>query len=166
MRISEVPEYHKKNDILYIPSTTTVSKASKEMARKNIGAVPVVDHGQLVGILSERDVMKRVVAEGLDPEKTQVSAVMTKNPKTAHPDDWITSAIAEMVHGGFRHLPIVDKHGKLTGFLSQRDFMSTTLTGLIKRDAKYTLLTLSKAPEVWILLTGFALYTLMMMWLL
>ena len=100
----------------------TVCDVVKAMVDRNIGAVPVLRDGELVGIFSERDLMKRVVAEGLDPANTRVREVMTADPLTVGPQEEIQTCMMLMRRHGFRHIPLCD--GKvLKGMISLRDLM-------------------------------------------
>lgn len=92
------------------------------MVDRNIGAVPVLRDGDLVGIFSERDLMRRVVAAGLDPGSTRVGEVMTDDPLTVGPNEDVETCMVLMRRHGFRHLPICE--GKLLkGLVSLRDIM-------------------------------------------
>lgn len=164
MKIHEIPEFHSRRELITLPSTTLVSEAAKVIAPQEIGAVPVVDGGKLVGIFSERDIMRRVVAAGKDPATTRISEVMTPNPQTASPNDWISTGMDYMVKGHYRHLPIVDDKGELVGFLSQRDFLAMNIHELLKQTARVSFITLAKAPPVWILIGGMILYTILILY--
>jgi CBS domain-containing protein len=100
----------------------TVRSAAERMTERNIGAVAVVEGGALAGIFSERDIMSRVVAKGLRPEDTMVSAVMTKDLVVAHPRENVDAALQKMHAIGSRHLPVVED-GKLVGMISIRDLL-------------------------------------------
>jgi CBS domain-containing protein len=100
----------------------TVLHAARYMVEHNIGAVPVLKDGQLEGIFSERDIMKRVLVEGRDPARTAISDVMTRNPLVVSPDDKIEHCLVLMKQHGFRHLPVCSGR-KLEGFLSLRDLL-------------------------------------------
>ncbi len=117
--IGELIEGH---PLIHAESTQKVRDVAKIMSKANVGAIAVLDSERLVGVFSERDVMSRVVAEGLDPDKTPVSTVMTKEIVVADPRDSIGSAIAKMHSVGCRHLPVV-KEGSLIGMLSIRDLL-------------------------------------------
>jgi CBS domain-containing protein len=102
--------------------TQTVLELAQAMVDRNIGAVPVLREGELIGIFSERDLMRRVVAAGLDPSTTLVGDVMTEDPLTVPPDEDLETCMVLMRRHGFRHLPICE--GKLLkGLVSLRDIM-------------------------------------------
>lgn len=164
MKIHEIPEFHNRKELITLPSNTLVKDAAMSMAGSNIGAIPVVDDGKLVGVFSERDMLKRVVAENKDPHTTRLSEVMTSHPQTASPDDWVTTGMDYMVKGHYRHLPVVDEKGALVGFLSQRDFLAMSISELLKQTARVSLITLAKAPPVWILVGGIILYTILILY--
>lgn len=112
-----------KNRKLYsMEATRSVLEAARYMMEQNIGALPVLRNGELVGILSERDIMNRVVAVGRTPGTTAVSEVMTSNPRAVSIDENIEECLFIMQEFGFRHLPVMD--GKeLKGLVSLRDVL-------------------------------------------
>ena len=100
----------------------TVLAVARLMVDHNIGAVPVVQHGRLLGIFSERDLMNRVVVGGKDPAHIRVSQVMTEDPMTVQPGDSLETCMTLMRRHGFRHLPVcLDR--ELKGFISLRDIL-------------------------------------------
>ena len=100
----------------------TVLDVAQAMVARNIGAVPVLRNGLLVGIFSERDLMKRVVVEGREAGTTRVGEVMTGDPLTVSPQETPENCMLLMRRHGFRHLPVCD--GKqLRGLVSLRDLM-------------------------------------------
>jgi CBS domain-containing protein len=100
----------------------TVLDVAQAMVARNIGAVPVLRDGLLVGIFSERDLMKRVVVEGRPAGTTRLSEVMTAEPLTVSPHETPENCMILMRRHGFRHLPVCD--GKqLRGLISLRDLM-------------------------------------------
>lgn len=110
----------------WIPVESTVIDAVKIMVGHDVGALPVLDDTRLVGVFSERDLMKRVIVQGLDPRATKVSEVMTREIWAADIKDDHTVAMKIMSEQRIRHLPILDK-GSLVGFLSLRDLLRLEL---------------------------------------
>jgi CBS domain-containing protein len=106
--------------------TTSVREASELMAKKQVGAVLVVEKGRLLGIFSERDAVFRVIARGLDPSATPLAQVMTPEPKTVKPSNTFGYAMTLMHEGGFRHLPVIDD-GKPVGIVSARSALDPDL---------------------------------------
>ena len=100
----------------------TVMDAVVRMDRLGIGALPVVNEkGNLVGIFTERDLLRRVVAKGLDPSRVRIEEVMTPNPVTVRPEDSVEEARRLMARIKARHLPVVDERGRLVGIVSIKD---------------------------------------------
>ena len=112
----------KDRKLYSIEATRTVLEAARYMMEHNVGALPVLRNGNLAGILSERDIMNRVVAVGRTPGTTAVSEVMTANPRAVPADETIEECLFIMREFGFRHLPIVDGN-QLTGLVSLRDVL-------------------------------------------
>lgn len=104
----------------------TVSQAARLMATKDAGAVLVVEADQLIGIFTERDVVFRVIAAGLDPKETLLRKVMTADPKTLGPTQSYGHALVIMQENGFRHVPVVEK-GQAIGIISSRNAMDPDL---------------------------------------
>ena len=107
-------------DLLALIPQTTVRDATRAMAERGIGAVPVVEDGQLVGIFSERDVLQRVAAMNRDLDRTRLAEVMTEGPVSVDGGTTVVKALETMLDGGFRHLPVTDR-GRLVGIVSLRD---------------------------------------------
>ena len=108
--------------LIYVAPSESVRDVAKRMAEKNIGAVPVLDEGKLVGMFTERDLMTRVVAKDRDPAKTNVAAVMTRQIVAADPTESVHECIQKMQSLSCRHLPVVDE-GKLIAMISLRDLL-------------------------------------------
>jgi|SRR3982751_2691221 CBS domain-containing protein len=110
----------KNRKVYSLDADRSVLEASRYMMEHNIGAVPVLRDGALVGIFSERDIMNRVVAAGRMPGTTKIAEVMTSNPKTIGVQETIDNCLFVMREFGFRHLLIVDGT-ELKGLVSLRD---------------------------------------------
>jgi signal-transduction protein with cAMP-binding, CBS, and nucleotidyltransferase domain len=105
----------------------SVHEAACVMTRANCGSVLIVDAaGTMLGILTERDLMTRVLAKTLDPAATPVSKVMTRQPRCIAPEAKVADAVVIMMERGFRHLPIVAE-GRILGVFSIRDAMPREL---------------------------------------
>jgi CBS domain-containing protein len=120
-------EILKDRKVYSVEATRTVLEAARFMMEHNIGAVPILRNGELAGILSERDIMNRVVAVGRTPGTTAVSEVMTPNPRAVAIDETVEECLFIMREFGFRHLPIVE--GKeVKGLVSMRDVLLRRVT--------------------------------------
>ena len=102
---------------------TTIQAAARAMQKAKKGAVLIVDGKRLCGIFTERDLVNRVIAPGLDPAQTTLSEVMTVDLVVIHPDDSHWSALSVMVHNEVRHLPVVEGDHVL-GVVSRRQLMA------------------------------------------
>ena len=117
----------KDRRVIAIDIDAPVSEAIAKLVQNNIGSLPVLDpRGHLVGIFSERDVVRRVVAMGRPIDKTRLAEVMTPDPITASPGDERAEAMRKMDDAQCRHLPIV-QHGALVDMLSIRDVLFVEL---------------------------------------
>ena len=98
-----------------------VRDAARLMKHRRVGAVLIVDDRKLVGIFTERDLVYRIVADGLDPDLTTLGQVMTANPDTIDASADTMSALKMMQDNGYRHLPVLTD-GNLVDIVSRRDF--------------------------------------------
>ena len=112
----------KNQTIIAAAPQQTVLEIARLMVDHNIGAVPVVEGSRLVGIFTERDLMKRVVVEGRDPVRTTVGQVMTEDPMTVAENDSLETCMTLMRRHGFRHLPVC-RDRELRGLVSLRDIV-------------------------------------------
>jgi CBS domain-containing protein len=108
--------------VLSLPPQASVHEAACVMTRANVGSVLIMEPpDKLLGIVTERDLMTRVLAKALEPQATTVRQVMTPNPICVPPETRVSDAVVIMIEKGFRHLPIVGAGGKLLGVFSVRD---------------------------------------------
>ena len=115
---------HMTRSLLTVSADATLGEAAGKMAERAVGAVVVLHGERIAAILTERDVM-RAVAAGEDGS-APVSEWMTRHPDTIEPTDTTDHAASLMIHGGFRHLPVLDE-GKVVGIVSIRDLMRVAL---------------------------------------
>ena len=125
-----VARNHMSTELLTVEPSAQVTEVAKRMVAKDVGAVLVFDDDGLCGILTERDVL-RAVADGID-DSTLVRDRMTASPETLDADDTTEHAAVLMIHGGFRHLPVVEQ-GEVVGVLSIRDLMRVVLEDSVPR---------------------------------
>jgi CBS domain-containing protein len=111
-----------KRHVLSLAPHANVWEAACAMTRANCGSVLVMEPpDKLLGIVTERDLMTRVLARALDPQKTQLSQIMTPHPQCVTPETKASDAVLIMIERGFRHLPIVGADRKILGVFSIRD---------------------------------------------
>jgi CBS domain-containing protein len=103
---------------------TLVHDALTQMAEKRRAAVVIVDEaGRLIGIFTERDLLRRVAVPGRDPRQTRLGAVMTPNPEVLAPEDLIAYAINRLHNASYRTIPLVDRDGKPIGIMTVNDIV-------------------------------------------
>lgn len=120
--MATIRELVRDREVYFVRAEDTVMDAAVYMRQCNVGAVPVVSDGVLSGVFSERDIMRRVMIEGRDPNTTRVSEVMTPDPLVVSQDELVDRCMLIMKQNGFRHLPVIEE-GTLVGFLSMRDLL-------------------------------------------
>jgi CBS domain-containing protein len=127
-----------KTELVTAGTDETVSHAAWSMARNGVGAVLVLDGNALAGVLSERDVMARVVGEGRDPTTTKVGEVATTEVVSVDVGVSIRECASLLQSKGIRHLPVL-KEGQPVGILSSRDFLAYVVEGLdrLVQQARY-----------------------------
>ena len=102
------------------PADASVADAAKAMAQRDVGPIPVVDGERVVGLVTDRDIVVRVVAEGLDPQTTTVSEIASSDLSTVSPDDDLEQALQLLAERQVRRLPVVEGD-RLVGILAQAD---------------------------------------------
>jgi len=119
----------KRGSLVTATEDMTVSDAARLMKDSRVGAILVMDGEKLAGIFTERDALNRVLAERLDPMKTRLAQVMTRDPDTISSDKPFGHALIMMYDHGYRHMPVVED-GKAVGIVSMRDAQPPELKDL------------------------------------
>ncbi|MEM6617276.1 MAG: CBS domain-containing protein [Pseudomonadota bacterium] len=164
MQIKDRPEFASKPKPLTFPASASVADAVKEMSRFNYGSTVIVDpSGKPEGMVTERDIMKRLVNENRDAASTTLGDIMTSEVRVARETDDIADWLRIMSNERFRRVPIVDDHGKITSLMTQGDFVSYTWPELIYQAKEMTKATLSKNSQTALIAAGIAVYTLIML---
>ena len=132
MKIAERFEFRNKAPVLTFSPDDMVIDAVRAMSDKNYGASIIVDPAHRpVGIVTERDFMRRLLAKDMNPNTTPIREIMTANLKVARADDEVAEWLRVMSNERFRHLPVVDGDGVLLNVMSQGDFVSYTWPQLL-----------------------------------
>jgi len=124
--VRELLEEWKVQEIFRISPSLSVSEAAMYMTGRNIGAVAVMEDDRVVGVISERDILVRVVQQGLKPEDLKVRQVMSPNLVTVSPDDTSVDCLIKMQTADCRHV-LVMEGSKFIGMISVRDILSANL---------------------------------------
>ena len=162
-RLMDRPEYRLKQQPLTCLPTTSVFEAVLKMSEKNYGAVIVInEEKKVIGIVTERDVMNKVVANELDVHATVLSDIMTENPRVARETDDLIDWLRIMSNERFRRLPVIDDNGQIKAVFTQGDFVSYTWPDLMYQMKSIATATLSKNWAVFLIAGGVALYSLIM----
>ena len=104
-----------------VESSTSISEAAQLMKSEDVGPLPVVEGDRLVGILTDRDIVLRVVADGKDPQSTTVGEIASRDLITVDPQQDLDEALRLMAQHQVRRLPVVEEDGRLVGILAQAD---------------------------------------------
>ncbi len=121
--------------LIHAEASMTVRAAAVRMAECRIGALLILDGDQIAGIFTERDALNKILAAGLDPDKTTLGEVMVRHLQTIGADKPLAYALHMMAEGGFRHVPVVDAAGKALGMVSARDALGQDMVDL-ERDLR------------------------------
>jgi CBS domain-containing protein len=125
VKVSELPP----GDLLSVDPETTIGEVARQMRKGDSDSVAVMSGGKLVGIITERDLV-RAIADGVDPQAAKAQLVMTADPATVDADEDVSVVAVKMMRLGIRHLPVVNKAGKPVGLVSARN-----LVGILDRKA-------------------------------
>lgn len=162
-RLMDRPEYRSKQQPLTCSPDTSVFDAVEKMSEKNYGAVIVIDaEKKVIGVVTERDVMNKLVAKSLDARGTVLSDIMTANPRLARETDDLIDWLRIMSNERFRRLPVVDDNGQIKAVFTQGDFVSYTWPDLMYQMKSIATATVSKNWPVFLIGGGIALYSLLM----
>ncbi|MEN0079343.1 MAG: CBS domain-containing protein [Pseudomonadota bacterium] len=160
MKIKDRPEYASKPKPMTAAPSDTVREAVAHMSEKNYGAVVVVGEGdQVLGMVTERDIMRRVVNAGVDPNATALSEIMTPDVRVAKEDDELVEWMRIMSNERFRRLPVVDDQGALVSIVTQGDFVSYTWPDLMTQAMTFARSTVSNNYPIFLILGAGLIYT-------
>jgi len=142
VKIKDRPEFRSKAAVLTFGPDVPVTEAVAVMSERNYGAAVIVGPDRKpLGIVTERDFMRRLLNKRMNPDETTLSQIMTTDLKMARADDDLLDWLRIMSNERFRHLPVVDDQGVIISMMSQGDFVSYTwpeLMGRLKEQARAT----------------------------
>lgn len=119
MKVRELPP----GRLLSVDPQTSVADVARQMKADDSDSVAVISEGRLVGIITERDLV-RAIADGIDPRQVRADVVMTADPATVDADEEVAVVAVKMMRLGVRHLPVVNKAGKPVGLVSARNLVA------------------------------------------
>jgi CBS-domain-containing membrane protein len=164
MKIKDRVEFKSKPPVLSFAATDKVIDAVRAMSEKNYGASVVVDpDNRPVGIVTERDFMRRLLAKGLDANTTPLSDIMTRDLKLASTEDTVVDWLRIMSNERFRHLPVIDEQGKLINLMSQGDFVSYTWPQLLNRAKETLTKSFMERFHLHLILAGVMIYSILVL---
>jgi CBS domain-containing protein len=119
LKVKDLPP----GDLLSVDPDTKLAEVARQMRKGDSDSVAVMSEGRLVGIITERDLV-RAIADGVDPQEARADVVMTADPATVDADDEVAIVAVKMMRLGVRHLPVVNKAGKPVGLVSARNLVA------------------------------------------
>ena len=159
-RLKDRPEFYNKPKPVTFLENDKVINAITVMSENNFGSVVITDKKmKVIGIVTERDIVKKLILKNLSAKTTTLGSIMTKNPRVANEDDNIVDWLRIMSNDRFRRLPVVDKEGKIKVIFTQGDFVSYTWPDLIFQASQMAKATFFKGFSVYGLLGMMILYT-------
>ena len=160
-KLKDRPEFTSKPKPITFQKHQKVSEAVVEMTKKNYGSVVIVDKkNKVIGICTERDILKKLVNKNLNPVKTKLEEIMTPNPRVGHEDDDVLDWLRTMSNDRFRRLPVVDKNGAIKAIFTQGDFVSYTWPDLIYQVSQMTKARLTKHFNLTSILVMIMIYSI------
>ena len=158
-RLVDRPEFKTKPKPVTFLGKEKVSQAIAVMADKNYGSVVIVDSkDKVVGIVTERDIVKKLVNNNMSPKTTKLEDIMTLNPRVANENDDVVDWLRIMSNDRFRRLPVVDADGKIKVIFTQGDFVSYTWPDLIFQASQLAKATFMKGFSINTLLIFMVIY--------
>ena len=119
MKVRDLPP----GPLLSVEPETSLAEVARQMRTGDSDSVAVMSQGRLVGIITERDLV-RAIADGINPQEVRADVVMTADPATVDADEDVAMVAVKMMRWGIRHLPVVNKAGKPVGLVSARNLVA------------------------------------------
>ncbi|WP_426009567.1 CBS domain-containing protein [Caulobacter sp. DWR2-3-1b2] len=159
MKIKDRPEFRSKAAVLTFGPGVLVTEAVSVMSERNYGAAVIVGPDRKpLGIVTERDFMRRLLNKRMNPDETTLSQIMTTDLKVARADDDLLDWLRIMSNERFRHLPVVDDEGVIISMMSQGDFVSYTWPELLGRLTEQAKATFDVSPSLVMIVACIAVF--------
>ncbi|MDG4648482.1 CBS domain-containing protein [Roseibacterium sp. SDUM158017] len=163
MTLRDRPEFASKPKPLTFAPDATVKEAVAAMTARRFGSVIVTDEdSRVLGVVTERDIMSRLVHEDRDAATTRLSEIMTADPRVARETDDLLDWLRIMSNERFRRLPVVDEENRIKAVFTQGDFVSFTWPDLIYQAGQMAKATIFQQWHLWLVGGGIALYSILM----
>ena len=160
-KLKDRPEFISKPKPITFEKHQKVSEAVRVMANKNYGSVVIVNkNNKVIGICTERDILKKLVNKNLSPTRTKIEDIMTPNPRVGYEDDDVLDWLRTMSNDRFRRLPVVDEKGSIKAIFTQGDFVSYTWPDLIYQMSQMTKASLTKHFNLTTILIMIMIYSI------
>jgi CBS domain-containing protein len=165
IKVKDMAEFTQKDDVLTMVESAKLSTAVDEMVKAGFGSVVVTKAGKskkIAGIVTERDLMNKVLYNNMDYKKLTLKDIMTTKVQTANENDRVSDCLRRMSNGRFRHMPIIDDQQNLVGMMSQGDFVAYTWPELWKRVKDQANITVNNQYQIFLILGGILVYTILL----
>ncbi|MBV6636884.1 MAG: CBS domain-containing protein [Mameliella sp.] len=163
MRLMDRPEFASKPQPLTFSPDTLVTTAAQAMNERNFGSVVVVDpDDRVLGVATERDILRKVVARNVDAASLTLEEIMTRDPRVARETDEVIDWLRIMSNERFRRLPVVDEQERIKAVFTQGDFVSYTWPDLIYQAKELAKASVGRNYPIWLIGGGIMLYSILM----
>jgi len=163
MRLMDRTEFSSKPRPLTFPPETSVRVAAKAMDSRNFGSVVVIDGDEkVIGVATERDILRKIVAKNADAESATLEDIMTREPRVAKETDEVIDWLRIMSNERFRRLPVVDDDGRIKAIFTQGDFVSYTWPDLIHQAKELAKASVGRNYPILLIGGGIMLYSILM----
>ena len=158
-RLIDRPEFKTKPVPITFLKKDKVAQAIEVMSEKNYGSVVIIDDNEkVIGIVTERDIVKKLVRNNMSPKTTKLEEIMTPDPRVADENDDVLDWLRIMSNDRFRRLPVVDENGKIKVIFTQGDFVSYTWPDLIFHASQMAKASFMKGFTINTMLIGMFIY--------
>ena len=160
-RIVDLPEFHDKAEVLTFPMNMPLPQAVQAMIDHKQSAIVVTGqkNQKVKGIVTEHDLATKVLHNRMNYDDLTLNDVMTGNVVTANQNDSVSNSMHRLSDGAFRHMPVVDDNGNLTGMLTEGDFVAYTWEDIWRRLREETNLVIHNRYQPLLIVAGLAAYT-------